>query len=151
MALYQFGLVGHLPDPPGSIFDSDRVDASGEAYAVGRTPDATLALVSYGVTLALIGMGGEDRSRTHPWIAFVQALKVAADTASAAMLTVEQVSKHRAVCFWCLAGASGSDSGSAAAVAAGGTRGAAPARTVNRWTPRAGQRRKDDEITGRRT
>lgn len=96
VALYQFGLLRHLPDPPGSVFASDRVDASGEAYAVGRTPDAALALISYGVTLMLIGMGDEDRAHPQPWILVVQVLKVAADVTSAAVLTVEQVSKHRA-------------------------------------------------------
>ncbi len=99
VALYQFGLLRHLPDPPGAAFDSDRVDAPGEAYHSGRTPDTTLALASYGVTLALIGMGGEDRAHRHPWMPLLQAAKVGMDTASAALLTVEQVSKHRALCF----------------------------------------------------
>jgi uncharacterized membrane protein len=105
VALYQYGLVKHVPDPPAGIFDSDRVDAAGEAYQHGRTPDTALALASYGVTLALIGMGSADRAREHPWIPLAQAAKVAFDAASAAFLTVEQVSKHHALCFWCLIGA----------------------------------------------
>jgi hypothetical protein len=52
VALYQTGLVRHLPDPPLPGFDSDRVDASGEAYETLKTPDATLGIASYGATLA---------------------------------------------------------------------------------------------------
>lgn len=105
VALYQFGLVKHLPDPPGSVFDSDHVDAAGEAYELGRTPDTAVALASYGVTLALIGMGAADRAQRQPWIPLLQAGKVGMDAASAAILTVEQLSKHRAFCSWCLAAA----------------------------------------------
>lgn len=38
VAAYQFGLVRHLPQPPLWWLDADRVDASGEAYAVGPHP-----------------------------------------------------------------------------------------------------------------
>ncbi len=102
VALYQFGLVRHLPEPPASWLHSDRVDAAGEAYAFGLTPDTALALSNYGVTLALIGMGAEDRAERHPWMPILQAAKVALDAAGGAYLTLEQASKHRAFCFWCL-------------------------------------------------
>jgi hypothetical protein len=45
VALYQLGIVKHLPDPPLSVFDSDRVDAAGEAYSFLETPDAVLGIV----------------------------------------------------------------------------------------------------------
>lgn len=102
VALYQYGLVKHLPDPPGRFFDSDRVDAAGEAYHYGHTPDTALAIASYGLTLGLIGMGAADRAQRHPWMPLLQAAKVAADAASAGWLTAEQLSKHRAVCWYCL-------------------------------------------------
>ncbi len=63
ITLYQTGIVRHLPDPPLPGFDSDRVDASGEAYELLRTPDAALGLANYGATLALIGMGRGQRLR----------------------------------------------------------------------------------------
>jgi hypothetical protein len=98
VALYQFGLVRDLPDPPVRWLHSDRVDAAGEAYAVGLTPDTALALSSYGLTLALIGMGPADRAERHPWIPILQAVKLAIDAAGGAYLTAEQASKHRAFC-----------------------------------------------------
>lgn len=102
IALYQTGIVRHLPDPPLPGLDSDKVDASGEAYETLKTPDAALALASYGVTLALIGMGGADRAKVSPAIPLVAAAKLAADAAGAVWLTIEQLTKHRALCFYCL-------------------------------------------------
>lgn len=102
VALYQTGILRHLPDPPLPGLDSDKVDASGEAYESLKTPDATLGLASYGATLALIGMGGADRARQQPLIPLLAAAKVAADGVGAAWLTAEQITKHRALCFYCL-------------------------------------------------
>jgi uncharacterized membrane protein len=102
ISLYQTGIVRHLPDPPLPGFDSDKVDASGEAYETLKTPDSTLAIASYGATLALVGMGGSDRADSRPWIPLLAGAKLAYDGAGAAWLTAEQISKHRALCFYCL-------------------------------------------------
>ena len=101
VAAYQYGLVRHLPEPPLAVLDADRVDASGEAYALGHTPDTALALASAAGTLALVGMGASDRARQHPWIPLLAAGKVAADAAAGAGLFAEQVTKHRRLCGWC--------------------------------------------------
>lgn len=42
VAAYQTGLVRHLPEPPLAMFDADRVDASGEAYQLGKCPRRSL-------------------------------------------------------------------------------------------------------------
>ncbi len=47
-------------------------------------------------------MGAEDRAQRHPWMPVLQLVKLAIDAAGAACLTLEQASKHRAFCFWCL-------------------------------------------------
>jgi len=102
--LYQTGILRRLPDPPLPAFDSEKVDASGEAYESFKTPDAALAIGSYGVTLALVGMGAADRAAERPLIPLLAAAKIAADGAGAAWLTAEQITKHRALCFYCLLG-----------------------------------------------
>ncbi len=102
VSLYQTGIIRHLPDPPLPGFDSDRVDASGEAYETLKTPDSTLGIASYGATLALIGMGAADRATRQPWIPLLATAKLGYDGAGAAWLTAEQISKHRALCFYCL-------------------------------------------------
>jgi uncharacterized membrane protein len=102
VAAYQMGLVKHLPEPPLGILDADAVDASGEAYQYLKTPDAALGLLSYAATLVLAGMGSRRRAEDRPWIPLALAGKVAVDAASAIFLTVEQASKHRRFCSWCL-------------------------------------------------
>lgn len=108
VAAYQTGLVRHLPDPPLPGLDSDKVDASGEAYEMLKTPDSALALASYGSTLALIGMGAADRAERAPAVPLLAAAKLAGDAVGAVWLTAEQVSKHRALCFYCLVAAAAS-------------------------------------------
>jgi uncharacterized membrane protein len=102
VAAYQHGLVRRLPEPPLPVFDAARVDASGEAYALLRMPDASLGLVSYGLTLALAGAGDRNRHRDSPLVPLALAAKVLVDAAGALYLTAEQASKHRRFCSWCL-------------------------------------------------
>lgn len=99
---YQFGLVEHLPEPRIRIFAADRVDASGEAYDLLTTPDAPLGMLGQAVTLVLAGMGNADRADERPWIPLVLAAKVSVDALSAVYLTLEQQSRHRRFCFWCV-------------------------------------------------
>jgi uncharacterized membrane protein len=101
VGLYQFGLIRHVPEPALPLLDADRVDASGEAYAVGSTPDAALGIASAGLTLVLAGMGGRQRHAEHPWIPLALAGKVAAEAAGSLLLFAEQLTRHRRVCSWC--------------------------------------------------
>lgn len=105
VSLYQFGLIDHLPEPPLPFLDADAVDASGEAYAFGLTPDGTLGIVSAAASLALVGMGGADRARDRPVIPLLAAGKLALDALGGLYLTAEQASRHRRFCSWCLVAA----------------------------------------------
>jgi uncharacterized membrane protein len=102
VAAYQMGLLKHLPEPPIAALDADKVDASGEAYHYLKTPDAALGLASYAATLVLAGMGSDRRAEERPWIPLALAAKVGLDAMSGLYLTVEQGSKHRRFCSWCL-------------------------------------------------
>ena len=90
------------PSPLFAALDADKVDASGEAYQYLKTPDAALGLASYGATLVLAGMGSDRRAEERPWIPLALAAKVGLDAVSAVYLTVEQGSKYRRFCSWCL-------------------------------------------------
>lgn len=105
VAAYQHGLIRHLPEPPLPGLDADRVDASGEAYAMLRTPDASLGILNSAVTLVLAGMGTQAGRHRTRWIPVALALKATLDAAGALWLTAEQASKHRRFCGWCLAAA----------------------------------------------
>ncbi len=101
VGLYQFGLLRRVPEPPLPFLHADAVDASGEAYVLFRTPDAALGLVSAGTTLVLAGLGARDRARTMPWVPLLVLAKAAGDALSGAVLTAEQLTKHRKLCSWC--------------------------------------------------
>lgn len=103
VAAYQVGLLRHLPEPPGRWFDADRVDASGEAYQVLKTPDAALGLLSYAATLVLAGARAHRHPTTHRALSLALAGKVVADAAGGLWLAAEQRSRHRRFCSWCLA------------------------------------------------
>lgn len=105
IAAYQMGLIRYLPDPPLPHFDADEVDASAQAYRYGSAPDGTWGLLSYAATLVLATMGGADRAERYPVIPLALAAKVGVDAAGAAKLTIDQWTKHRAFCAWCLAAA----------------------------------------------
>lgn len=102
VAAYQNGLIRRLPEPPLPLLDAEKVDASGEAYAMLRTPDASLGLLSYASTLVLAGMGSRNRFRETPIIPLALAGKVVVDALGGLYLTAEQATKHRRFCSWCL-------------------------------------------------
>ncbi|MBA2681214.1 MAG: vitamin K epoxide reductase [Ktedonobacteraceae bacterium] len=102
IALYQMGILKHLPELPFSFLNADRIDASAEAYSRFSTPDGVLGLGNYAVTMGLAAMGGQDRSREQPWIPLTLAVKVAFDTSQAIRLFVDQKTKYNAFCSWCL-------------------------------------------------
>lgn len=105
IAAYQMGLIRHLPDPPLPAFDADKVDASAQAYRYGSAPDGTWGLLSYAATITLAAIGGSDRAERHPLVPIALAAKVGIDAVVAAKLTVDQWTKHRAFCGWCLVAA----------------------------------------------
>jgi uncharacterized membrane protein len=102
IALYQLGILKNIPEPRWSKFNSEKVNGSAEAYSHLATPDALLGLVSYGATACLAGMGAQKRWQTHPWIPIGMAAKTLLDAALAGKLTVDEWTKYRAFCFWCL-------------------------------------------------
>ncbi len=106
ITLYQVGLIEHLPEPPLPYLDADKVDASAEAYEKLAVPDATLGLLSYSATIVLAAMGGKDRARGQSYLPLALLAKVLVDAAQASKLTVDQWTKHRAFCSWCLVAAS---------------------------------------------
>src|SRR4051812_44877028 len=57
VALRQTGIVRHLPDPPGGIFQSDRVTTSRPAYVLGA-PDATLGAAGFSGLMVLASAFG---------------------------------------------------------------------------------------------
>jgi len=102
IALYQVGIIAHVPEPPLPRFDADKVNGSADAYAILETPDAILGLGSYAVTMALAAMGPPGRAKTQPWIPLALAAKIVFDAGQAGRLSLNQLTKQQAFCLWCL-------------------------------------------------
>jgi len=102
VALWQVGVIKHLPDPPLRIFDAEKVNGSAQAYDKLATPDAILGIGSAIATMGLAAMGSPDRARTTPILSLAFAAKVFVDAVTAGKLTIDQWTKYRAFCLWCL-------------------------------------------------
>ncbi len=102
IALYQMGIIKHLPDPPLPNFNSDKVDGSAQAFEYFSMPDGALAVGSYATTLILAAIGGQNRATDQPWLPLALAGKIGFDTLVSTKLTIDQWTKHRAFCIYCL-------------------------------------------------
>jgi hypothetical protein len=102
IALYQMGIITHLPDPPLPGFDADKVHGSAKAYALLAAPDGALGLGSYAGTAILATIGGPDRAVEEPWIPLLLAGKIAFDVLQAARLSWNEVAEQHALSVWSL-------------------------------------------------
>lgn len=102
VALYQMGIIKRLPDPPLPRFNSGKVTRSSKAYSLLGTPDAVLALGSYALTMALAAMGSPDRASEQPLLPIAFAAKVGFDALFGARYAIDEWSKNRNLCSWCL-------------------------------------------------
>jgi len=101
VALRQTGVIRRLPEPPGRIWDTNRVVTAPVAYALG-VPDAPVAAVTY---LALIGfalrLGGRS-ARRRPWSALGLAAGTTGAAAGAAFYLWDMLAREKKLCPYCL-------------------------------------------------
>ncbi len=95
VALYQSGLLKHLPDPPGNLFSSERITSSRTAHPMG-VPDSYPGLASYGTTLGLLLLS--QRSVTARRLL---GAKLVGDAGLATFNVVRQVVSFGKLCSWC--------------------------------------------------
>ena len=95
VALFQSGLIERLPDPPGELFDSERITSSKTAHPLG-IPDSYLGLGSYGTTLGLLLLARRNRTARR-----LLGAKLVVDGAMAASNSVLQVVRFGKLCSWC--------------------------------------------------
>jgi len=99
VALWQIGAIRKIPEPKLPHFDAAKVNGSAQGYDKLQTPDAILGIGSMIATMGLAAMGPPKRSSL---LTQILAAKIAMDVATSAKLTVDQWTKYRAFCFWCL-------------------------------------------------
>ena len=95
VALYQTGVIPHLPDPPLRIFDSERITSSAAAHPMG-IPDALLGLASFGTTLALALLARRNGTAKR-----MLGGKLALDVSAAAFNASRQIVSFAKLCSWC--------------------------------------------------
>ena len=103
VSLLQTGIVKHLPDPPVDNFDSDKVNSSAIAYALGA-PDGTLSLASFAANIPLAAFGGANRAEVQPLIPLLAAGKSVVELAFAGWLFYRMKTKENVWCGYCLIG-----------------------------------------------
>ncbi|HVY37635.1 MAG TPA: vitamin K epoxide reductase family protein [Polyangia bacterium] len=107
VALRQTGLIRRLPEPPGGIWDTNRVVTSPVAYAMG-VPDAPLASLVY---LAMIGFAarlGRGNARRRPWSALGLAAGAAGAAGGGAFYLWHMLAREKKLCPYCLGTAAAS-------------------------------------------
>ena len=104
VTLFQTGVVEHLPDPPIDSFDSDRVNSSDTAYALG-VPDGALSLASLAANIPLAAFGGENRAQKTPLVPIAAAAKATVEAAVAGWYFYQMPTKEKAWCGYCIVGA----------------------------------------------
>lgn len=104
ISLYQMGVIKKLPDLPGRIFDSNKVNASKKAYMFG-VPDGTLGLGMYAANMMLASAKGSRRTGRSPWLDFVLAGAVVASVGGTLDYLYDMFFKQKKACPYCLTGA----------------------------------------------
>ncbi|MFL5305055.1 MAG: vitamin K epoxide reductase family protein [Polyangia bacterium] len=107
VALRQTGIIRRLPEPPGRIWDTNRVVTAPVAYAMG-VPDAPIAAVVY---LSMIGFAtrlGRRHARRRPWSALGLAAGATGAAAGAAFYLWDMLAREKKLCPYCLGTATAS-------------------------------------------
>ena len=104
VSLFQTGVIKHLPDPPIEGFDSDKVNSSDTAYALG-VPDGALSLASLAANIPIAAFGGENRAVEKPLVPLAFAAKATVEAAVAGWYFYQMPTKEKAWCGYCIVGA----------------------------------------------
>lgn len=104
ISLYQVGVIRSLPDLPGKIFDSNKVNASQSAYQMGL-PDGPVSLGMYALNMILASAKGSHRTGRSPWYDFLLAGAVLASVGGTVTYLYDMAFKQKKVCPYCLVGA----------------------------------------------
>lgn len=104
ISLYQSGVVKKLPEFPGKIFNSNKVNAATDAYQMGA-PDGTISALVYSATMVLATWGGSEASGRKPVHDVLLAGAVGSNAIGAAYYLFNMTFKQKKVCPYCVAGA----------------------------------------------
>jgi uncharacterized membrane protein len=104
LSLYQSGIIKKLPDLPFPAFDSNKVNASPDAYQMGA-PDATISAWIYATNMVLSTAGGSEHSGRKPILDLLLGATIAANAAGALYYLYNMAFYQKKICPYCIAGA----------------------------------------------
>lgn len=104
ISLYQSGAINRLPELPIKIFDSNKVNASPDAYRMGA-PDGTISTLLYAANMVLATWGGTTASGRKPAHDVALGSVVAGNAAGAVYYLYDMIFKQKKVCPYCIVGA----------------------------------------------
>ncbi len=104
ISLYQTGVIEKMPDLPFKIFDSNKVNASKEAYQFG-VPDGPVSAAVYATTMVLAAAGGSEASGRKPVLDALLGATIAGNAAGAVYYLYDMVFRQKKICLYCVAGA----------------------------------------------
>lgn len=104
ISLYQSGAIGRLPELPFKAFDSNKVNAAPDAYAMGA-PDATISTLLYAAGMVLSTWSGTEASGRKPAHDIALGAVIAGNASGAVYYLGKMLFKQEKVCPYCIAGA----------------------------------------------
>lgn len=104
ISLYQTGVIKKLPDLPFEVFDSNKVNASPDAYKMG-VPDGPLSAMVYATAITLAAAGGDEQTGRKPVFDLLLGGTVFANAAGAAYYLFNMIFKQKKACVYCIGGA----------------------------------------------
>ncbi|GAB3203978.1 putative membrane protein [Pontibacter aydingkolensis] len=103
ISLFQMGKIKQLPDLPGKIFDTHKVNTSKEAMLLGM-PDGVISLGGYAATIFL-AMAATRYKKQSRVLDLALAGVVLGQAVGATYYLKSMASEQKRACIYCLAGA----------------------------------------------
>ncbi len=92
ISLYQTGVIKSLPDLPFEVFDSNKVNASEDAYRIGA-PNALISAAAYAATMFLALAGGDEQTGRKPVLGVALGAIVAGNAVGAVYYLYDMIFK----------------------------------------------------------
>ncbi|MDX5348930.1 MAG: vitamin K epoxide reductase family protein [Hymenobacteraceae bacterium] len=103
ISLFQMGAIKKLPDLPGKVFDTEKVNTDGKAVLLGM-PDGVVSLGGYAATV-VFAMAATRFKKQSRWIDLALGAVVAGQAAGAAQYLVNMATVQKKACIYCIGGA----------------------------------------------
>ena len=103
ISLFQLGVIQKMPDLPGELFDTEKVNTSKDAVLLGM-PDGVISLGTYAATL-LVATAATRHKKHSRLLDVAMGGLILGQAAGAAQYLYKMAFVQKKVCIYCVAGA----------------------------------------------